>query len=115
MSRLEGSVGDSALRLGFALVGFASIKRLAHRESFFLQWLAEGRAGEMQWLAREPERRFDPRTLDPRLRGVISLAYPYAAPRPPALDCRAKLRGHIAAYSPGPHYPHAILTKPPLV
>ncbi len=115
MSRLEESVADSALRLGFALVGFASIKRLAHRESFFLQWLAEGRAGEMQWLAREPERRFDPRTLDPRLRGVISLAYPYAAPRPPALDWRAELRGRIAAYALGPDYHDVVLTKARLV
>jgi epoxyqueuosine reductase len=115
MSRLEKSVTDSALQLGFALVGFSPINRLTRREGFFLHWLSEGRAGEMRWLEREPERRFAPRTLDPRLRGVVSLAYPYAAPRPPMLDWRAELRGRVAAYALGPDYHDVVLSKARLV
>ena len=115
MHRLEKRVTDSALGLGFALVGFARINRLADREDFFLQWLAEGRAGEMGWLGREPERRFDPRTLDPRLRGVVSLAYPYAAPGPPMLDWRSEMRGRIAAYALGPDYHDVVLKKAHLI
>jgi epoxyqueuosine reductase len=111
MGRLEEKVADSALRLGFALVGFARVSRLVRREVFFLQWLAEGRAGEMRWLGREPERRFDPRTLDRRLRSVISLAYPYAAPKPPALDWHSELRGRIAAYALGPDYHDLVLNR----
>lgn len=115
MGGIEHRVAESAFRLGFALVGFARIRRLTNRESFFRQWLAEGRTGEMGWLAREPERRFDPRMLDERLRGVISLAYPYAAPRPPLVDWRSELRGRVAAYAFGPDYHDAVLQKARLV
>jgi epoxyqueuosine reductase len=111
MIRLEQRVTNAALRLGFSLVGFARVNRLSFREVFFRNWLAEGRAGEMGWLGREPARRFDPRTLDPRLCGVISLAYPYAAPKPPMLDWRAELRGRIAAYALGPDYHDVLLKK----
>ncbi|MBV8362139.1 MAG: tRNA epoxyqueuosine(34) reductase QueG [Deltaproteobacteria bacterium] len=106
---------DSALRLGFALVGFARINRLDRREGFFLRWIAEGRVGEMGWLAREPERRLDPHTLDQRLLGVISLAYPYAAPTPPTLDWASELRGRIAAYAIGPDYHDVVLKKACLI
>ncbi len=106
---------DSAVRLGFALVGFARINSLAKHKDFFLQWLAEGRAGEMGWLGREPERRLDPRILDQRLRGVVSLAYPYSAPRPSMLDWRSELRGRIAAYALGPDYHDVVLKKAHLV
>src|SRR5438128_384131 len=47
MGVLEQRVADSALRVGFALVGFAQIHRLTNREAFFQQWIAEGRAAEM--------------------------------------------------------------------
>jgi len=115
MTRLEQIVADSAFRLGFALVGFAQLRRLTNREGFFRQWLAEGRAGEMGWLGRQPERRFDPGTLDQRLRGVISLAYPYAAPKPPLLTWRLELRGRVAAYALGPDYHDVVLKKARLV
>ncbi|MBV8453469.1 MAG: tRNA epoxyqueuosine(34) reductase QueG, partial [Deltaproteobacteria bacterium] len=115
MTRLEERVTDSALRLGFALVGFTRINRLDGREDFFRRWLAEGRAGEMGWLACEPERRLNPRALDRRLRGVISLAYPYAAPAPPMLDWRSEMRGRIAAYALGPDYHDVVLNKARLV
>jgi epoxyqueuosine reductase len=115
MSRLEQRVADSAFRLGFALVGFAQLKRLTNRESFFREWLAEGRAGEMVWLGSQPARRFDPRALDGRLRGVISLAYPYAAPKPPTLTWHLELRGRIAAYALGPDYHDVVLKKTRLI
>jgi epoxyqueuosine reductase len=63
------------------------------------------------WLARAPERRIDPRVLDPRLRSIVSLAYPYTPPRTPDLDWRAELRGRIAAYALGPDYHDVVLRK----
>ena len=109
MGRLQQILTDSALQLGFAMVGFARIRRLTNREEFFRQWLAEGREGEMGWLGREPERRLEPRILDPRLRGVVSLAFPYAAPKPPLINWRSELRGRIAAYALGPDYHDVVL------
>lgn len=111
MSRLEDLIVASAERVGFALVGFAPLRRLDEREGFLRRWLDEGRAAEMAWLAREPERRLDPRLRDRRLRSVISLAFPYNAPRPPALDWRSTMRGRIAAYALGPDYHDTVLEK----
>jgi epoxyqueuosine reductase len=115
MTRLEKRITDSAMRLGFALVGFARVNRLARREDFFRRWLADGRDGDMGWLGREPERRLDPSSLDPQIAGVVSLAYPYLAPKPPMIDWRSELRGRIAAYALGPDYHDFVLTKARLV
>jgi epoxyqueuosine reductase len=111
VTTLENSIVATARALGFAMAGFARLRRLTEREEFFRTWLDEGRPAEMGWLARAPERRFDPRILDPRLRSVISLAYPYVAPRPPIVDWRAELRGRIAAYALGPDYHDIVLAK----
>jgi epoxyqueuosine reductase len=108
---LNRIVQDTAREQGFASVGFARLRRLAEREESYGQWLAEGRAGTMTYLAREPERRFDPRILDPSYRAVVSLAYPYPAPVPPRVDWRAELRGRIAAYALGRDYHDEVMRR----
>ena len=115
LKEVEQSIRDAARTLGFAMVGFAPLRRLDDRAQFFRAWLDEGRAAEMAWLAREPDRRLDPTILDPRLRSVISLAFPYAAPAIPQIDWRAELRGRIAAYALGPDYHDIVLAKARLV
>ncbi len=101
---LNRMIEDAARLRGFAMVGFARIRRLEEHEDFYRRWLNDGCAGTMTYLAREPERRLDPRRLDSRFKSVVSLAYPYAAPRPPQVDWRAELRGRIAAYALGRDY-----------
>lgn len=96
---------------GFILVGFARLQRLERREDFYRRWLATDRQGEMAYLARDPERRFDSRRLDPRLQSVISLAYPYRAAVAPPIDWRAELRGRIASYAMGPDYHDRVLPR----
>jgi epoxyqueuosine reductase len=108
---IESKITAIACENGFALVGFARLRRLAERENFYERWLADRRNGEMGYLAREPERRFDPRALDPRLRSVVSVGYPYRAPAPPRIDWRSELRGRIAAYALGPDYHDVVLGK----
>ena len=72
----EELIATTANEQGFILTGFAPLRSLNERRDFFAQWLTEGRAADMNWLAREPERRIDPRVLDQRLRSVVSLAFP---------------------------------------
>src|SRR5271169_6182001 len=84
---LENKIAAAARAQGFTLVGFAALRELPRAE-FYSRWLADQRHGEMAYLAREPERRFDPRRLDSRLRSVISLGFPYQAPAPVKLDWR---------------------------
>src|SRR6266851_4967718 len=87
---------------GFCSRGFARFKPLKERSAFFQQWIDEGRARDMGWLAREPERRFDLRRLDTCLRPVKSLAYPHTVPVPPYIDWPAELRRRIASCALGP-------------
>jgi epoxyqueuosine reductase len=111
MTEIERIIAGRVQEQGFILAGCAPLRRLDERARFFTQWLAEGRSADMAWLAKEPARRIDPRILDPRLRSVISLAFPYRPPRPPVLDWRAALRGRIATYALGPDYHDVVLSK----
>ncbi len=94
----EADILAEARALGFSLAGFTRVARLTRGE-FLARWLAEGRAGEMGYLARGPAERLDPRLRWPWVRSIISLAVPYQAPPPPAADWRHTLRGRIAAYA----------------
>jgi len=99
----EERIATEARRLGFTLVGCAPLASLG-KARFLSGWLAEGRAGEMSWLAERTAERDDPTLLVPWARSLIALAYPYRPPPPPPLDWRATLRGRIAAYALGEDY-----------
>ena|SRR5579863_7931605 len=109
------TLAEAARKLGFVLVGFSRLRRLKEREDFYRRWLDDGGHATMAYLAREPERRFDPRRLDPRYKSVVSLGYPYAPVAAPensrAIDWRAQLRGRIAAYALGPDYHDYVLKR----
>jgi epoxyqueuosine reductase len=107
---LPEALTHAANELGFALVGFARLRPLNEHEDFYRQWLADGGHASMTYLAREPERRLDPRRLDPRYKSVVSLGYPYAAHATPNVDWRAQMRGRIAAYALGRDY-HDVVKK----
>jgi len=107
---LERPIQKYAQKLGFSLCGFARLDALP-REQFFTEWLAKGHAGEMHYLARDPERRLNPLTIFPQAKSVICLAYPYSPPRLPNIDWRQELRGRIAAYAAGVDYHDTIKAK----
>ena len=105
------TVGEAAHRAGFVLVGFSRLRRLDEREPFYRQWLNAGAHATMEYLARDPDRRIEPRLLDSRYRSVVSLGFPYAAPAIPKVDWRAEMRGRIAAYALGRDYHDVVLKR----
>ena len=105
---MENQIRTKAAALGFSWCGFTQLGRLP-REEFFHNWLAQGHAGEMHYLAREPERRITPAIPFPQAKSVISLGYPYAPPALPDIDWQKELRGRIAAYAAGRDY-HDVIT-----
>jgi epoxyqueuosine reductase len=119
MNTSHETLAELATSLGFVLVGFARVRRLDGREDFYRRWLDEGGHATMDYLARAPERRFDPRALDPRYKSVVSLGYPYARPALPensrSFDWRAEMRGRIAAYALGPDYHDYVLKRARIV
>jgi epoxyqueuosine reductase len=92
-----------AAALGLDVCGITSADP-ARYAAFYRQWTAEGRAGEMQWLAREPERRADPRAVLSGARSIIVAGLNYWQPQP-------KGRGRIARYALGEDYHHVLLEK----
>jgi epoxyqueuosine reductase len=68
-----------AERLGFAFCRIAPCITPPHSAEF-RAWLADGRAGEMAWLARNADRRTDPQQVLPGARSVIVLAMNYWVP-----------------------------------
>ena len=106
---LENAIRSEAARLGFTLCGFTRLSVLP-RATFFKDWLARGFAGEMHYLAREPQRRIDPHIPFPEARSVICLGFPYAPPVPPQIDWQHELRGRLAAYAAGADY-HDVIQK----
>ena len=106
---LENAIRSEAARLGFTLCGFTRLSVLP-RATFFKDWLARGFAGEMHYLAREPQRRIDPHIPFPEARSVICLGFPYAPPVLPQIDWQHELRGRLAAYAAGADY-HEVIQK----
>lgn len=107
---LENFIRAQAAGLGFTLCGVARLSPLP-RTQFFADWLAQGYAGDMTYLARAPERRLDPAIPFPQAKSIICLGYPYHPPRLPVLDWRQELRGRIAAYAAGVDYHEVIQPK----
>ncbi len=66
-----------AQSLGFDRVGFTSAEPLSRAEPLFAEWLAEGRAGEMDYLEKAPTRRTRPSGHVPGAKSVIALAVNY--------------------------------------
>jgi epoxyqueuosine reductase len=96
-------IKSRALALGFDACGITSAEP-ARRADFYREWIDAGHAGEMAWLAREPERRADPARVLPGARSIIVAGLNYWQPQPAG-------RGRIARYALGDDYHDILLEK----
>ncbi len=101
-------VRERAVELGFDLVGFAPAGPTPGAERF-LEWLSAGHHGQMAYLAREPERRLDPRRVMPGARSVVIVGLSYETLAVPEEILRDPSRGRIARYAWGADY-HDVIT-----
>jgi len=99
----KASIKARARELGLDACGVTSADPARHA-AFYRQWTAEGKAGEMAWLTREPDRRTDPRKVLPGARSIIVAGLNYWQPQPEG-------RGRIARYALGEDYHHVLLEK----
>lgn len=76
LEALKRRIRQWGLDLGFQQVGFADTD-LADTEAQLDQWLAEGRNGDMDWMARHGRKRTRPAELVPGTRSVIVLRMDY--------------------------------------
>src|SRR5690606_31906590 len=94
-----GLIRQRALALGFDVVGFAAPDLPRERQSAYRRYIAEGRHGDMTWLARDPERRQSPRGLWPEARSVIVLGLNYGPDEDPLAPLRRRDHATISVYA----------------
>jgi epoxyqueuosine reductase len=92
-----------ARQVGFDLCGFARIEPPPHA-GFVRDWLNDGRAASMSYIANGLAKRLDPTLVLPGARSIVSVGMRYHPPPLPPIDWREQLRGRIAAYALGADY-----------
>jgi epoxyqueuosine reductase len=107
---LKTLIVDKARALGFDVVRVAPAELAERYRLAFDGFLADGRHGDMDWLARTPERRTDPRGLWPEVRSILMLAANYGPTTEPLARLRRRDRATISVYAQNRDY-HDILKK----
>jgi epoxyqueuosine reductase len=93
-----------ALAHGFDAFGVTSpdaVPRAAERLRAFLE---AGAHGDMDWMARNADRRADPRALWPEVRAIVMLGVNYSPSHDPLAILKQRLCGAISAYAHGDDY-----------
>lgn len=103
--QLKRELDIQAGQLGFNLMRVASPEAVLDQARLHRKWLERGHGGDMHYLYRDPEKRYDPRSLLPECRSVIVLAASYYdGPEPQ----KAGGEGKVARYAWGDNY-HNVL------
>lgn len=97
------ALSEAAEALGFDFVGAARAAESRYA-SAYREWVEKEYNGDMEWMARTPERRADPRLVFPGAKSVIVLGMSYFSP----LEKSGVGSGEIARYAVGEDY-HPVL------
>src|SRR4051812_44865476 len=73
---LSATIRSLARDLGFDLAGIARVQPSAHPDAY-KQWLAQGKHGEMSYLARHVDERLDLQKKFPWAKSVVCVALSY--------------------------------------
>jgi epoxyqueuosine reductase len=101
---LKAALAREARALGFDCVGIAAPDAIPQAASNLRAFLEANAHGDMDWLARDPERRVDPRGLWPGVKSVIMLGVNYGPDRDPLAILKQRSRGAISIYAQGSDY-----------
>jgi len=77
---LAKHIKERALFEGFNKVGIAGASSLEDEGRRLKEWLSRSYHGEMSWMAREVEKRIDPRQIFPHAKSVVVVALNYYTP-----------------------------------
>ncbi len=103
MDGIEDRIREEARRLGFVACGFTRATLPPGTAADLETWLAEGRHGEMGWIADRAGQRSSPDTLWSEARSAIALAMSYAPGSDP-LVAQQPGTGRISVYARGQDY-----------
>jgi len=107
---VEARIREKAVELGFAACGFARADAAPLAGKRLHEWLADGRHGDMIWMAERAHHRESPEGLWPEVRSVISLGMSYAPTNDPLALAEVPDRARISVYAQGADY-HDVMKK----
>jgi epoxyqueuosine reductase len=107
---LKTALSRQARALGFDCIGVTAPDAIAQAAGHFREFLEAGAHGDMDWLARNPERRTDPRGLWADVRSVIMLGVNYGPEDDPLAILQQRSKGAISVYAQGDDY-HDLIKK----
>jgi epoxyqueuosine reductase len=108
---LKDRIAQAAKALGFDAVRFASADPPQGAGAALESFLADGRHGDMAWLAANAERRKDPRALWPEAKTIIMLGVSYRPETDPLAILEQPSRGAISVYAQSADYHDVIKAK----
>lgn len=100
-----GYIQRLAEQYGIDAIGAAPVARLDNETERLFDWIERGFHGEMSWIAREPEKRSDPRHIFPEAKTVLVAAVNYFTPHTHKTD------GKISRYAWGDDYHDVVKEK----
>jgi len=107
---LKTALAHEARALGFDCIGITVPGTIENAGQHFLEFIASGGHGDMDWLAAQPERRVDPRGLWADVRSVIMLGVNYGPDSDPLAILKERTRAAISVYAQGDDY-HDLIKK----
>jgi len=103
----NGSISEwivnQAASIGFDQAAVVTARRSDRADAFY-DWLHTGKHGDMQWLARDPERRIDPALVMSGTKSLVVVALSYYVAEPDSAWWNDPMRGRIARYAWAPDY-----------
>ena len=105
---LPDKLAAEAARIGFASIGIAPATAAPQAGERLRAWLADGRHGDMLWMADTVDRRASPQGLWPEVRSVIMLGTSYAPALDPLRHAGHRDTGVISVYALGSDYHDSI-------
>jgi epoxyqueuosine reductase len=105
---LKRALAIEARALGFDVLAVTRPDAIPHAEGALARFIADGFHGDMDWLAANPARRGDPRTLWHDVRSIVMLGVNYGPGHDPLAILKERERGAISVYAQGDDYHEVI-------
>jgi epoxyqueuosine reductase len=107
---LTERIKQAAFEMGFDLIGIAPAERAPHANAY-RRWLTNNYQAGMHWLARDADRREDPRQVMPGAESVVVVGLSYYVLDPSGEVWNDPSRGRIARYAWGMDYHDIMLPR----
>ncbi len=107
---LKTLLKKAALELGLDAIAVTTPAAIPEAAARLQSFLAEGRHGDMQWLADKSGKRANPNALWPEARSIIMIGQSYAPKEDPLTALDDRTRAAISVYAKGRDY-HDVLKK----